>query len=236
MIYIENKKYYRICDECGDLREIKKQAYLNNSKKEKHFCLSCAQRGERNHQYGKASWNKGLTKEQDDRVRKYGEKGSLAKMGSVPWNIGHSYEELKGCLWAKEFKDNVSSAKKGVPNYKRRYSTAHNKSFKYFRTACKNLLYISWTRPILERDKFKCTQCGTHEELEVHHIKPFRKILQTVADELEFDLNEYVRSEINKKREYEEAFAEVDEILKIMPIDLLSKIPAKFRQVISENK
>lgn len=37
-------------------------------------------------------------------------------------------------------------------------------------------------------------------------------------------------------RAYEEAFVEVDEILKLMPIDLLSKIPMKFRQVISENK
>lgn len=37
-------------------------------------------------------------------------------------------------------------------------------------------------------------------------------------------------------RVYEEAFVEVDEILKIMPIDLLSKIPIQFRQVISENK
>ena len=37
-------------------------------------------------------------------------------------------------------------------------------------------------------------------------------------------------------RAYEEAFVEVDEILKLMPIDLISKIPMKFRQVISENK
>lgn len=37
-------------------------------------------------------------------------------------------------------------------------------------------------------------------------------------------------------RAYEEAFVEVDEILKIMPVDLLSKIPVQFRQVISENK
>ena len=37
-------------------------------------------------------------------------------------------------------------------------------------------------------------------------------------------------------RAYEEAFAEVDEILKIMPVDLLSKIPVQFRQVVSENK
>lgn len=38
------------------------------------------------------------------------------------------------------------------------------------------------------------------------------------------------------ERAYEEAFAEVDEVLKIMPVDLLSKIPVQFRQVISENK
>lgn len=37
-------------------------------------------------------------------------------------------------------------------------------------------------------------------------------------------------------RAYEEAFAEIDEIFKIMPIDLLSKIPVQFRQMISENK
>jgi len=37
-------------------------------------------------------------------------------------------------------------------------------------------------------------------------------------------------------RAYEEAFAEVDEILKIMPVDLLSKIPMQFRNIISENR
>lgn len=38
------------------------------------------------------------------------------------------------------------------------------------------------------------------------------------------------------KREYEDAFAEVDEIIKLMPVDISSNIPVKFRQVISENK
>ena len=38
------------------------------------------------------------------------------------------------------------------------------------------------------------------------------------------------------KRNYEEAFAEVEEILKIMPIDLVSKIPIKILRIISENK
>lgn len=36
--------------------------------------------------------------------------------------------------------------------------------------------------------------------------------------------------------EYKRAFTEVDEIFKLMPIDLLSRIPPKLRQIISENK
>lgn len=38
------------------------------------------------------------------------------------------------------------------------------------------------------------------------------------------------------KREYQEALAEVDEILQIMPIDLFIKIPYKFVEMVSENK
>ena len=38
------------------------------------------------------------------------------------------------------------------------------------------------------------------------------------------------------ERAYEEAFTEVDEVLKLMPIDLVSRIPAQLRQTISENK
>ena len=38
------------------------------------------------------------------------------------------------------------------------------------------------------------------------------------------------------KREYEEAFAEVDEMFKIMPADLLRKIPTQFKEMISLKK
>lgn len=38
------------------------------------------------------------------------------------------------------------------------------------------------------------------------------------------------------KREYEEAFAEVDEILQLMPVDLLIKIPLQFKKIISDNR
>lgn len=38
------------------------------------------------------------------------------------------------------------------------------------------------------------------------------------------------------ERVYEEAFCEVDEIIKLMPIDLKSKIPIQFRDIIENNK
>ncbi len=38
------------------------------------------------------------------------------------------------------------------------------------------------------------------------------------------------------KKEYEEAFSEVDKIFDLMPIGLLNKIPNKFRELIKENK
>ena len=38
------------------------------------------------------------------------------------------------------------------------------------------------------------------------------------------------------KKEYSEAFSEVNEILKLMPIELINKIPFEFRRIIEEEK
>ena len=38
------------------------------------------------------------------------------------------------------------------------------------------------------------------------------------------------------KKEYEEAFSEVDKIFDLMPIELLSRIPSKLKELIKENK
>ena len=204
MVYIECGKYFRICDDCGEVREIQRQSYNKLLKKDVHLCLSCCQKGVRNHQYAKPAWNSGLTKDTDDRVKQYGKHGSLTKIGSVPWNKGKSYDELKGEEWSEKFKKKVSSIKKGVPNYKRRYATVRNRSFKAFRTYCKEILYISWKRPILERDDFKCQKCGSRKNLEVHHLSPFRDILRDVSKKLNLNLskyNEWSVEELNLFRE-----------------------------------
>ena len=38
------------------------------------------------------------------------------------------------------------------------------------------------------------------------------------------------------KEEYRIAFTEVNEIMKLMPIELINKIPSKFREMIEEEK
>lgn len=192
MVYQENNEYYRVCDDCKDVKQITRWTFVAYLKKENHYCGSCFQKGERNHSYGKRPWNYELTKKTDERVKGYGLKGSQSKLGSEPWNKGHSYAELKSEEWAENFKNKLTSVKKGKPNLKRRKTTAYNKSFKALRSACKSLLYCYWTRPILERDNFECQNCGNKKKLEVHHIVPFRDIMRKAANNAQLDLNKYM--------------------------------------------
>lgn len=190
MTYAIDKHYFRVCDECGATREIKYDTYLIASKKEYNFCLSCTQKGTRNHSYGKMPWNKGLTKETDDRVLLYSMQGSQAKKGSVPWNKGQTYDQLKGKEWAENFKHKISELHRGKA-LGPRDNVAYDKSFRYFRKLCKTMLYTSWVYPILERDQFTCQLCGSTKNLEVHHIKPFKEILKETASKTGMSLADY---------------------------------------------
>ena len=52
----------------------------------------------------------------------------------------------------------------------------------------------------------------------------------------EFKRGTNERQVILLKQEYKEAFTEVNEIIKMMPIELVNKIPSKFREMIVEEK
>lgn len=67
---------------------------------------------------------------------------------------------------------------KGDPKYKQLYyASSNNKSGKYTTTRMPEDDYLEtsvWRdlrAKVLERDKFKCRQCGAPYNLEVHHIK-----------------------------------------------------------------
>ena len=53
MIYIKNESYYKECDICKKITNIKYSAYRYNLKKEKHYCLSCVKIGNKNPFYNK---------------------------------------------------------------------------------------------------------------------------------------------------------------------------------------
>ena len=57
-----------------------------------------------------------------------------------------------------------------------------NPSLKYWRNRINCVVrYIDWREAILKRDEFKCTLCGSTENIVVHHIK---SIYETIRENL----------------------------------------------------
>jgi len=52
-----------------------------------------------------------------------------------------------------------------------------------FNMDCRNRLYKTWTFPVLQRDKFQCTLCDEHRNLQVHHVVELRKIISEILEE-----------------------------------------------------
>lgn len=110
MLKIENDKYYRICDWCDDIREIKKGTYKSNLKKEIHLCVSCNQKRATEASRQKPVWNKGLSKATDERIKKYSETQSKNKKGKEPWNKGLTKETD---IRVKNYSKSLSIVNKG---------------------------------------------------------------------------------------------------------------------------
>jgi 5-methylcytosine-specific restriction endonuclease McrA len=51
----------------------------------------------------------------------------------------------------------------------------------YFNDLCRNQLYSTWVKPIMERDNFTCTRCGATRELQVHHTTPLRELIAAIG-------------------------------------------------------
>lgn len=155
-------------------------------------------KGKNNPAYGKnyGAWNKGLTKETDERVAKYTKNMTETKNSNeykekhITWNKGLTKETNKKiAVYAAK----ISKTKTGVPNYKLRKPITFSKVMSKVRiyTVFRKHMYLIWTRPIMERDKFTCQKCGKTKELEVHHIKPFRQIFKESIEETKLIIEQY---------------------------------------------
>jgi hypothetical protein len=88
------------------------------------------------------------------------------------------------------------------------------KSTKTHRVIIRRELYLKWTKQIMMRDNFRCKECNTHSNLEVHHIIPLRDITNNVLSQ--FKITNLFLIDINSN-----LFREVlDSILKAHSLDI----------------
>lgn len=188
------------CEYCGN-QEAKYQ--FKNGKwccsKNIFGCRSKNQKGEKNHAYGKSPWNKGLTKDIDERVKNNCEKANktrndLIKEGKlIVWNKGLT---AKTDERVKKYTEIMKKERKGKPNFKNRKPIEQSKAKcrGHFRHLFKKGLYIDWIYPIMVRDNFVCVRCGSNKNLEVHHsVKPYREIFDECVLELNLNIEDWMK-------------------------------------------
>ena len=100
------------------------------------------------------SWNKGLTKETDERVAKYGRNGSKTLKGRIPWNKDKEMDEKT------KRKVSLACGGTGIPYENTGYGPDFTDALK---------------EAIRHRDHYKCQLCGcpqieNGQKLDVHHI------------------------------------------------------------------
>ena len=137
-------------------------------------------------------WNKGLTKETDERVRKYSETLTSDRRSEIVKKSHNDMSKEKKELRAKR----ISKSNKGKPKsetHKMNMSKAsRGKKSKFWKGGVTTLnktirtsyKYRQWRSDVFTRDNFTCQNCGCHSGcgktvfLEAHHIKPLSIIIQ----------------------------------------------------------
>lgn len=88
---------------------------------------------------------------------------------------------------SKTLRKKYKTGELNVPTGPKNHLWKGNRSFNL---TVRTRLYSIWIRPILERDGFLCTICGRGGQLQVHHTRPLREIIESVGARLsikEFD-------------------------------------------------
>ena len=126
-------------------------------------------------------WNKGLTKETDDRVKNYGLK-QRGKFVSIKTRkkISEARKKIIGWKHSEETKEKMSKSASTPRPWMRGNK---NPAWRGGITSLVRLIrhtykYRQWRSDIFTRDDFKCQICGGKGILEAHHIKGFIDILK----------------------------------------------------------
>ena len=139
-------------------------------------------------------WCKGLTKETDDRLKKFGEKISIAFTDDRKKKYSKMLSEnRKNGTTPTLYREKSSQWKGGVSSINQ--MARGDKRF-----------YDLWKYPILIRDVFKCTECQNTQDLHIHHNKDsFSDIIKkvmTLEDYEKVDDFEVKKKVVDKVLEY----------------------------------
>lgn len=78
---------------------------------------------------------------------------------------------------------------------KKTFGFVHKKQYDLLRSRlCSTASYLRWKSYILERDNYRCVQCGTSDELRVHHKTTLASIIKKYNPTLSLDLLDTVKN------------------------------------------
>lgn len=141
----------------------------------------------------RVGWCNGLTMETDDRVRKLAEK-TKATINSDSVELKRRSDQMRehrlnGTVPTRWGKDSA--------NWKGGTSSINNL------VRANKRLYTEWIYPILKRDNFKCTECGSIVKLEVHHTdEQMSDILHKLVDKTDNFTFDEKREKMNEIIDY----------------------------------
>lgn len=115
------------------------------------------------------TWNQDLTKETDERIAASGRKQSAS--------YSDERRRMMSDLMSNSWKNGSLKPLKGAehPGWKGGTSSLQG--------TCRRKLFDNWVRPHLASTGFKCSECGSSKNIEVHHDKErFIEILRKFVD------------------------------------------------------
>ena len=149
-------------------------------------------------------WNKGLTKETDESMRRISDKMKGKNISPETQfrkghkiNVGRKYSQSRNKKISESFKAReltreqmvrITNLNKGkIYSIERRIKMSlgrtGEKEFTGFRSTLVKRIrvmkkYLKWRSDVFKRDNYHCQNCGEKGYLEAHHIIPFHKIIE----------------------------------------------------------
>ena len=106
-------------------------------------------------------WNKGLTKDCDERVR------NQSITLSIHWQKTPHPKGMLGKQHSPQTKELMSQKRQGSRNSN--WRGGRTRLMRKFRHGTP---YLNWRKKVLERDNHTCVVCGNKENVQAHHILP----------------------------------------------------------------